>query len=175
MNCPACDTALTQMQAGGITVDACQGGCGGLWFDRFELSKVDEPRESAGESLLHLDRRAGLRLDHARRRICPRCAGVVMLRHFFSAKQQVTVDACPTCAGIWLDAGELATIRQEYPTDAERKKAAEAYFDEIFGKQLADLHAQGEAHAARARQIAHLFRFICPSYYLPGKQEWGAF
>jgi len=26
-----------------------------------------------------------------------------------------------------------------------------------------------------ARKIANAFKFICPSYYIPGKQAWGAF
>jgi len=24
-------------------------------------------------------------------------------------------------------------------------------------------------------KISNMFRFICPSYYIPGKQDWGAF
>jgi hypothetical protein len=27
----------------------------------------------------------------------------------------------------------------------------------------------------KARRIAHAFRFICPSYYIPGEQDWGRF
>jgi hypothetical protein len=26
-----------------------------------------------------------------------------------------------------------------------------------------------------ARKVAGIFKFICPSYYIPGKQAWGAF
>jgi hypothetical protein len=26
-----------------------------------------------------------------------------------------------------------------------------------------------------AGRIAYTFRFICPSYYIPGGQDWGAF
>jgi hypothetical protein len=25
----------------------------------------------------------------------------------------------------------------------------------------------------KARRIAYAFRFICPSYYIPGEQDWG--
>ena len=175
MRCPDCDSELSQMTAGPVTVDACRGGCGGIWFDRFELDKFDEPSESVGEELLHIDRREGLRLDFDKLRTCPKCPGVAMTRHFFSVKRKVSVDACPQCAGIWLDAGELATIRAEFATEAERKKAAEAYFDEVFGTHLAEMHAKSEEHAAQARRIANALRFLCPSYYLPGKQDWGAF
>jgi Zn-finger nucleic acid-binding protein len=151
MRCPACGTALSQARAGDITVDVCKGGCGGIWFDRFELTKVDEPRESAGEALLDIERKPGLRIDLDRRRSCPRCGDMIMMRHFSSAKRQVVVDECPRCAGIWLDAGELRTIRTEFMTEADRRNAADAYFAEIFGKHLAELRQRSEADAARAR------------------------
>ena len=43
MNCPVCSNALTEINARGTKVDICQKGCGGIWFDRFELSQVDNP------------------------------------------------------------------------------------------------------------------------------------
>ena len=94
-------------------MDACQGGCGGIWFDAFELQKVDEESEAAGEPLLHIQRDERLVVDPSRKRECPRCAGVKLHRHFFSAKRRVEVDQCPNCGGYWLDAGELALIRAE--------------------------------------------------------------
>lgn len=118
MRCPACFHQLTLVQVGNVAVDVCQGGCGGVWFDAFELQRVDEPDETAGERLLHIQRDEGLVVDRARKRECPRCAGVKLHRHFFSAKRRVEVDECPNCAGYWLDAGELAQIR------AERAEAA---------------------------------------------------
>ena len=48
-----------------------------------------------------------------------------MMLHFFSVKQQVQVDECPSCAGIWLDCGELLRIRSEFKTEDERKQAAQ--------------------------------------------------
>jgi len=60
----------------------------------------------------------------------------------------------------------------EFKTDEERKKAAEAYFGEVFGKHLAELHAKDEANEERVQNIANMFRFICPSKYLPGRQKW---
>lgn len=46
MECPACANDLTTTKAGRITVDACEGSCGGIWFDRYELMRVDETDES---------------------------------------------------------------------------------------------------------------------------------
>ena len=121
MKCPACFNELTTFQVGEITVDICQGGCGGAWFDAFELTKVDEERESAGEALLRIQRDERLIVDQSRKRECPRCVGVKLHRHFFSAKRRVEVDQCPNCAGYWLDAGELGLIR------AEKDQAAVEY------------------------------------------------
>jgi len=175
MKCPACRNTLTQMVAGDITVDACKGGCGGIWFDNFELRKVDEPHESAGAILLDIERNERTTIDHSKRRGCPKCEKMIMMRHFFSVKKQVSVDECPTCGGYWLDVGELAMIRKEFKTEKERRKAAEDYFAEIFDTQLAGMRARSQEQAASALKIARLFRFLCPSYYIPGKQAWGAF
>jgi Zn-finger nucleic acid-binding protein len=175
VDCPVCANVLTTMTVGRITVDACEGGCGGIWFDRYELMRVDEGDESAGESLLEIERDPSLQVDLSKRLYCPKCPEVVMMRHFFSAKRQVVVDECPNCGGHWLDPGELRTIRTEYASDEERERAAAEYFSEVFGPELAVAHAKTEEDLARARRIAHTFRFICPSYYIPGKQDWGAF
>jgi Zn-finger nucleic acid-binding protein len=113
MKCPACFNELTELQVGSLTVDACQGGCGGIWFDAFEMEKVDEEQEAAGEPLLNIRRDERLVVDPSRKRECPRCAGIKLHRHFFSAKRRVEVDQCPNCGGYWLDAGELALIRAE--------------------------------------------------------------
>ena len=166
---------LSQMVAGEITVDVCKVGCGGIWFDHFELQKVDEPKESAGEVLLDIEKKEGIRIDHRKKLKCPKCEGVVMMRHFFSVKKRVEVDECPNCGGYWLDTGELGQIRSEFASEDEKKKAAEEYFSEVFGKQLSTMHGKSEEHAARAKKIARMFRFICPSYYIPGKQDGGAY
>ena len=175
MICPACGNKLTEMKAGDVKVDVCAGGCGGIWFDNFELEKMDEPHESAGEALLEVHRDENVRVDHEQRRSCPHCEDMVMGRHFMSVKMEVDVDECPGCGGHWVDFGELAKIRGQFSSEADRKAAAHGYFSEIFGGQLQQMRSESQAKAAQARRIAGMFRFICPSNYIPGKQEWGAF
>jgi len=113
MKCPACANELTPLPVCNLLVDVCQGGCGGIWFDAFELRRVDEEHEAAGEPLLSIQRDERLVVDRSRKRECPRCAGIKLQRHFFSARRRVEVDECPSCGGCWLDAGELALIRAE--------------------------------------------------------------
>jgi Zn-finger nucleic acid-binding protein len=121
MKCPACFNELTEIQVGNVQVDVCHGGCGGVWLDAFELQRVDEESETAGAQLLDIPRDETVVVDFTRKRDCPRCAGVKLKRHFFSARRQVEVDECPNCGGYWLDAGELARIRAEKTEEAKGK------------------------------------------------------
>ncbi len=175
MNCPACGNAMTTVTSGKVQVDVCSGGCGGLWFDQWELRTVDEPAEAVGDALLNVPRNPTLAVDRTQRLHCPRDPEIVMMRHLWSVKRQVTIDECPKCEGVFLDPGELAQIRGEYTTEAERHEAAKAYYGEMFDQHLNGMIAQDRARVERAHKFAGMFRFICPSYYLPGKQEWGAF
>jgi len=175
VECPVCANVLTTTTAGRVTVDACEGGCGSIRFDRYELMRVDEAAESAGEGLLEIERDPHVVVNLSKRLNCSKCSEVVMMRRFSSVKRRVVVDECPNCGWHWLDHGELRTIRTEYASEMERERAASEYFSEIFGPELAAAHAQTEDDLARARRIAYAFRFICPSYYVSGKQDWGAF
>lgn len=175
MKCPACNGVLQEMKAGDVFVDVCQGGCGGIWFDNFEIKKFDEPHESTGEQLLDIEQDESLVVDRTQKLKCPKCTDVVMMRHFFSVKKEVEVDECPGCGGFWLDAGELVKIRSLFTTEEERHQAARDYFSEVFGGELSAMAAENEAKLGKVRKIARMFRFVCPSYYIPGKQDWGAF
>ncbi len=137
MKCPACFNALTQTQVGSLVVDACQDGCGGIWFDAFELQRADEESEVAGEPLLLVRRDPQVMVDPSRKRECPRCNGIKLQRHFFSARRRVEVDECPNCGGYWLDAGELAQIRAER---AEASRADEAKLPGLSSEMIRYLY-----------------------------------
>ena len=124
MQCPACSHPLTPIQVGALKVDICQGGCGGIWFDAFELKRVDDENEAEGEPLLHIQRDEKLHVDAARKRTCPRCPELKLKRHLFNPKSRVEVDECPGCGGYWLDDGELAKIREERRLMAQSESVA---------------------------------------------------
>ncbi|HEU5122495.1 MAG TPA: zf-TFIIB domain-containing protein [Verrucomicrobiae bacterium] len=111
MKCPACHHALTRITIESLEVDACQFGCGGIWFDLFELQQVDDPGEVAGEALLQIPHNADVKVDPILKRECPRCLQMKLKRRPFSPSIPVEVDECPACGGFWLDAGELEQIR----------------------------------------------------------------
>lgn len=111
MICPACGNILHSLRVGDITIDTCRGGCGGIWFDNFELQKMDEPHDPMPPMIpaphAHAHKTA------SGKRPCPRCEGIFLKRRFFSPEKRVQVDECGGCGGIWLDAGELERIRHE--------------------------------------------------------------
>lgn len=163
MICPACGNDLTAMDVAGVQLDVCQGGCGGAWFDKHELLKMDEPDESAGDLLMGVERDETITVDHTGKRPCPRCKGVTMMRHFYSLKHEVEVDECASCGGMWLDQGELAMIRSQYSSFEERTAVEQACFDKIFSEELASLEIEEGPKPAR---VWNILKFICPSYYL---------
>jgi Zn-finger nucleic acid-binding protein len=166
---------LKEVEVKEITVDVCDNGCGGIWFDNYELNKVDEPHESMGEGLLELHKDEQMHVDHDKQRHCPKCETIPMMRHFFSVKHEVEVDECPQCGGYWLDHGELSWLRNLYTSEEERREAAAKYFTDIMDVELEPLRKKSQEQLQKAQKIAHMFRFLCPSYYIPGKQPWGAY
>jgi hypothetical protein len=175
MNCPACKNEMTPVTIEDVTVDVCKDGCGGMWFDNFELQKFDETHEAAGQELLRLAGSPKISVDPQAKRPCPKCEGVTMMQHFFSVKREITIDECPGCGGIFLDAGELAAIHEKYPTEEQRNAEAQKLLGEEVQPQLDKLRTASEADRKRASRFANALRFICPTFYIPGTQSWGAF
>lgn len=133
MNCPTCKNILKEVSIEDILLDVCKEGCGGIWFDNFELEKMDEPHEFTDEMLNELlSIESPVEYDQSQKRICPKCKDVIMMKNFFSVKKEVQVDRCPKCAGYWLDEGELFKIRHQFKTEKERKQAASDCFATLF-------------------------------------------
>ena len=87
-----------------------------------------------------------VQVDFSRKRECPRCAGIKLKRHFFSAKRRVEVDECPNCGGYWLDAGELAQIRLEKSENANAEATAQSTLSPEVIRYLYRLQADGRAN-----------------------------
>ena len=118
MKCPACFNSLTEIRIEGIAIDVCQGGCGGAWFDAFELQRLEKFAGNSNAMIGTISRNPSIKVDATRKRDCPRCEAIKLQRHFFSSRRRVEVDQCPNCGGYWLDSGELESIRQEQAESA---------------------------------------------------------
>ena len=158
MRCPVCENELSPVTAGEVVVDVCANGCGGIWFDNFELSKLDGADELAGDFLVTINVPAPGQTPEpfTGRRHCPKCAEIVMMRHFFSPERGVEVDECPNCGGYWLDAGELAQVREEHRHALHREVAA-------LARDTLESTRPGDAERMkRARTIDAMLRFAKP-------------
>jgi len=109
MKCPACKSPLREKNAGDITLDLCYGGCGGIWFDAAELERVNARAATTLHTIWQIPVSNVKQTDP---RSCPRC-NLVLERKWFSEAQQVEIDQCTKCGGIWLDAGEFSRIYDE--------------------------------------------------------------
>ena len=125
---------------GPIEADLCSH-CHGIWFDRKELKEVDERKEPVELGSLPVQ---GPATAQAGRR-CPRCTQHYPLRsRLFHPAIAITVDECPGCAGIYLDAGELQKIRSKAGSEADRRKAAMAAFHQQFNRDLQEQKVRSE-------------------------------
>lgn len=113
MNCPRCHTLLTTQRERGVNatidVDVCSK-CGGTWFDKDELSKVDNITEPVTFEF----RRIPKIKEQFETMKCPRCnPDQVMIKAIHPRDENVILDFCQGCHGIWLDKGELNAIQRE--------------------------------------------------------------
>lgn len=117
LNCPKCIGKLEEKQVEGIKVDICWV-CEGIWFDKGELDKVLEA-DSKDFNNIDVDRGqldgkevAAMQAElDTKPGICPRCQGKTALERI-DYEGKAYVDICKKCEGLWLDAGEIHTLRK---------------------------------------------------------------
>ncbi len=134
MNCPRCSVELTGTYTPkGIVVDYCRS-CQGIWFDKGELNYYSK---SPAEIRKYLD--GGLINAKPSSINCPRCD--VLMNEGGIVKDDILIDCCPDCRGVWLDPTELTQIMQ-----AEiMKKGMD--MSKFFGKNYRGANAMEELTA----------------------------
>ena len=111
-------TRLELPGAAGFCVDRCEA-CGGIWLDASELEKVKAIKGAVGK-VDSGKQFAGGPTGNRTARLCPR-DGSGLRQHSDAHQEHVVVDRCPTCLGIFLDAGELRDLGEH--TLGERIRA----------------------------------------------------
>ncbi len=89
-------------------VDHCEA-CGGVWLDGGELDALDAMAHDPANLKLRLGRAVfemRQRLGGHRIKRCPKCASPTLQP--FRSSENVEVDFCSSCKGIWLEKGETA-------------------------------------------------------------------
>jgi Zn-finger nucleic acid-binding protein len=90
-----------------VTVDRCTG-CKGIWFDAQEQNKLKGAKGS--ETIDIGDVLAGRKMNEITDIKCPRCQKP-MTQMTDVDQHHITFEACATCQGIFLDAGEFTDLK----------------------------------------------------------------
>ncbi len=130
MNCPVCNKKLKIISYESQEVDLCLK-CGGIWFDKGELSKVvngllsknkidpQTVKEAYRNKLISIDKIKKLQ------RKCPRC-NVDMSLNNYSYDSNIIIDKCPSCNGIWTDEGEIQSVAKYIKGNPDVNSSAKA-------------------------------------------------
>ena len=118
MQCPKCDGKLVKKVIANIEVDVCTD-CDGIWFDAGELKEVLD-NEWGDFDFVDIGKgKSGKKLDK-KKGACPRCLDGTMLEpRQYEGKKNLRVDICPKKHGIWLDGGEIYSLRKIKPTEVK--------------------------------------------------------
>jgi Zn-finger nucleic acid-binding protein len=105
IKCPKCEVFMRQeeieVSGPNIVIDHCQL-CGSYWFDKGELNKYLKDR--IPDKLL----KKASGLGSWGKTECPRCKGVISIKFI----NDLEVDHCEHCGGLWLDHGELKKLQE---------------------------------------------------------------
>ena len=110
-----------------IIIDVCPK-CNGIWLDKGELGKLLKDKKMSDYLTKHIGTKSRSPL------ICPRCANIMDIEK----ADDVEVDVCLTCGGVWLDSGELEELK------AKSKEGFE-------GDELAKMEELDEERRYKAR------------------------
>jgi len=154
---------MHQVKIGGAEIDECPT-CHGLYFDNFELNKVDEQNEGDGPELDRILSYDSEVVGTRPKLVCPKCS-MKMREHRYSAACEVKVDECSSCGALWLDKGELGLIRKNFASDEDRAKLIDVLattlgYDMARHKQ----EEEGKRHEVRLNRrlgIGKLVKLAC--------------
>lgn len=162
MKCPSCENELQKTVVAGITVHACQGECGGLWFNRFQFKKLKVLKPGIGKSLVTIDRAEGVKFYRGAEHPCPACKTTLLYRHFFNADWDTEINQCSKCRGFWIDVAGLAKL-QALPAN-QRKQEVEKYFKKIINEKLTGMRHHHGDMAEQVLILERIFQFLCLDY-----------
>jgi Zn-finger nucleic acid-binding protein len=125
LDCPRCvRVKLEEVDLGEVVVDRC-ARCAGVWFDNDEIGNAVGNRPG----LRKLESAIPPLEDEIGALRCPRCPDVALRKLAVDApagRPAAVVYRCASCAGTWIDRGELR--EQEGPG---LSGASRAYFDKV--------------------------------------------
>jgi len=104
IECPRCWVEAERVEVDvfgpNISVDICPK-CKGIWLDHGELGKILKDKKLTDYLTKEIGTQSKSEL------VCPRCGGLMDIEK----AEEIEVDVCLTCNGVWLDEGELDELK----------------------------------------------------------------
>lgn len=109
MKCPNCGNDFTSKTFHKVKIEECEK-CQGLWFDRDELNNAKNSTDSdlAWINFDIFEEKGSKYEKNQGNKLCPKDSS--SLQKFTYSHSKVSIDACPTCHGIFLDKNEFDKI-----------------------------------------------------------------
>lgn len=106
--CPTCSSLLSRRRIGSLEIDGC-AGCGGIFLDDGELSRLNREDPTSLRRVSDSVRATQPPLKAERTGLCPKC-GQTLTAFEYPQFPGIRLDGCPGCKGVWCEAGELAAL-----------------------------------------------------------------
>jgi Zn-finger nucleic acid-binding protein len=106
--CPVCRVDLAQSMFGGVTVDGC-ARCGGVWFDRDELTRMARGDLSQLAAIDRAFEGTDTGVAASATGPCPVC-GKELIDFRPPHTPDISLVGCPAGHGIWLREGDFDTV-----------------------------------------------------------------
>lgn len=150
INCPACGKEMHKifMNNESVNLDVCLDGCGGIFFDNRELKNFDEQSENIDELKKVIQGKTFEKTDESQIRVCPVC-GNNMVKNSVSIKGDIIIDECYNCGAKFFDHGELTKMREEFPTEIDRRQALLSETYNEIGSKIDQLELQNNMNSAK--------------------------
>ena len=129
IDCPRCFCKTTEEEVEvwgpNITIDRCPE-CGGVWLDKGELAILLKNKKLSDYLTKEIGTQSKSEL------VCPKCGGLMDIE----TAEEIEVDVCLTCNGVWLDFGEMEAL-ERLPKDfrGDELAKAEERWEELSRKE----------------------------------------
>lgn len=158
--CPDDNLPLEPRTLRNVTVDVCKK-CAGVFFDEGEINRL---RLDGNNAMVELEDEVRPSDDHLvdfmvmkeTPRACPNCrSSMDKMRYLYNSP--VMLDSCSNCGGVWVEDGELRSMRDVLEGCNESgptKVRTEAYV------AMAELQTRTEANLMRVKRVERAMRFF---------------
>lgn len=156
MNCPKDNGNLISKTVEGVGIEECEI-CGGLWFNKGELSQVIEQSESDYNWMdFDLWREEGHFKTSDSALNCPQCDKKMVAITY--GEKNIQLDLCEDGHGIWLDKGEFKSVLSTLQEELTTKDVSE-YIQATIEEGL-ELFTGPESFISDWKDFSTVFRFL---------------